>query len=369
MGAEERDPRDRLTPDEVGLLEAARRRGLRTLLLVLDRARGGAASALGGPATASEEAIRFSHDPSLALSTADVVSVRERERADAGGAAPARRVLEVTTTFLGLTGEVSPLPPYLAEEVARELAHDETPRRRDFLDIFHHRAISLLCRGVAKHDLPGSARSDLGDEWPRRLLALLGRDVAAGATDAEDALPRWALLRCAPALAERAVTAAALEGCLAALFAEALGDATVGVEQFVGGWVALAADERTRVGASASELGRSFVLGARVFDRACRFRIVVGPLDAAGYGRFSSPEEVRRLRAAATALSGGDLEFEIVLRLLPGAVPGLALSATGDRHRLGRNTWLGRQGHEARVTVDGGAGASAGGGRGARGEG
>jgi type VI secretion system protein ImpH len=358
MDAQERHPHDRLTPDEARLLEAARRRGLRPLLLALDRARPGAVSALGGPATASEETIRFSHDPALALSTADVVSVREVERPGAGGAAPVRPVLQVTTTFLGLTGEVSPLPPYMAEEVAREVAHDERPRRRDFLDIFHHRALSFLCRAVAKHDLPGAARSDLDDDWPRRLLALLGRDVAAAATDAEDGLPRWALLRCAPVLAERALTAAALEACLAALFAEELGDAAVEVEQFVGGWVPLAVDERTRLGASATELGRSFVLGARVFDRACRSRIVVGPLDAAGYTRFSAPERVRRIRAAAVALSGGDLEFEIVLRLLPGAAPGLALSSSGG-HRLGRDTWLGRQGSEARLKVDGGLGARA----------
>lgn len=358
MDAQERDPRDRLTPDEERLLEAARRRGFRALLLALDRVRPGAASALGGAATPSEETVRFSHDPSLALSTADVVSVCELERADAIDGAPARRLLGVTTTFLGLTGEVSPLPPYMAEEVARELAQEERPRRRDFLDIFHHRALSFLWRGVAKHDLAGSARSDLGDEWPGRLLALLGRDVAARAADPEGTLPRWALLRCAPALGERAVTAAALEACLAALLADELGDAAVEVEQFVGGWVALAGDERTRLGAAAAELGRSFVLGERVFDRASRFRIVLGPLDAAGYGRFSTPEQVRRVRAAAADLTGGDLEFELVLRLLPGAAPGVALSSAGG-HRLGRNTWLGRQAHEARVTMDAIAGAAA----------
>jgi type VI secretion system protein ImpH len=358
MDTQERDPRDPLTPEEARLLEVARRRGFRVLLLALDRLRPGAASALGGAATAHEEAIRFTHDPSLALSTADAVAVREIEIASDDAAGPMRRALQVTTTFLGLTGEVSPLPSYLAEEVAQEVAHQETPpRRRDFLDIFHHRALSFLHRGLGKHDLPGSALSDQSDDWPRRILALLGRDVAPGAEDRPEALPRWALLRYAPVLAERAPTAAALEACLADLLGPALGGGDVAVEQFVGAWVPLAPDERTHLGAAASELGRSFVLGARVFDRASRFRIVLGPLDAAGYVQLSAPALVRRVRGAVTALAGGDLDFDIVLRLSPDAIPGLVVSSTGA-HRLGRNTWLGRQGREARVTVDGGAAAA-----------
>lgn len=336
--------------DEQRLVEAARRRGFRVLMLALDRLRPGSAEALGGAATAAEESIRFRHDPSLGFSTADVASVREI--AVPGAAGDRRTVVQVTTTFLGLTGEVSPLPAYMAEEIAQEAAQEEgAARRREFLDLFHHRAISFLHRGLAKHDVPGGARSDQGDAWAVRLLALLGRDAAAPVPPPADALPRWALLRCAPALAERALPAAGLEACLADLFAGDLRGARVAVEQFVGGWVTLARDERTRLGAAASELGRSLVLGARIWDRTGRFRVVIGPLDAEGYGRFSAPGLARRVRAVAAELAGGDLDVELVLRLAPEAAPGLALTADG-RFRLGRNTWLGRQGREARVTVE-----------------
>jgi type VI secretion system protein ImpH len=352
MDAQERDPDDRLSADALRLLEAARRRGFRALMLTLDRLRPGSATALGGAATPHEESIRFRHDPSLAFSTADVVSVREVELpADAAGVS--RRAVEVTTSFLGLTGEVSPLPPYMAEEIAQEVAQEERPpRQRDFLDLFHHRAISLLHRGLAKHDVPGSARSDQDDDWSRRILALLGRDVASGVPLPADTPPRWALLRLAPLLAERALSAAALEACLADLLAGELRGAAVAVEQFVGAWVTLAADERTRLGTAASALGRSLVLGERIYDRTGRFRVVIGPLDAEGYDRFSSPDLARRVLAVAGALAGGDLDVELVLRLAPHAAPGFALSSDG-RYRLGRNTWLGRQGVETRVTVDG----------------
>lgn len=359
MAAQERDPPDRLSPDEARLLERARRRGFRPLMLALDRLRPGAAAALGGAATCREERIRFGHDPSLTFSTSDVLGVRELELPPDGaeGGEP-RRAVHVTTTFLGLTGAVSPLPSYLAEELAQE---EEPARQRQFLDLFHHRALSFLHRGVAKHDVPGSALSDQTDDWARRLLALLGRDLPPGAVLPPDAPPRWALLRFAPLLAERALTAAGLEACLADLLADSLGGAQVAVEQFVGSWVTLAADERSRLGTAASELGRSLVLGERIYDRSGCFRIVLGPLDAEGYARCSAPEQVRRVRSAARALAGDELDVEIVLRLSSDAAPGCVLSSRG-RSRLGRNTWLGRQGRETRVAVEGGdvAGAAAG---------
>jgi type VI secretion system protein ImpH len=350
MAPQERDAHDRLSPDEVRVLEASRRRGFRALLLALDRLRPGAAAALGGAATAHEESIRFRHDPSLATPTADVVAVEEIDLpADAAGAL--RRTLRVTTSFLGLTGQVSPLPTYIAEEIAQEVAQEVRPRR-EFLDLFHHRALSFLHRGLAQHDLPGSALSDQTDDWARRLLALLGRDEVPGAPLPADGPPRWALLRSAPLLAQRAMSASALEACLADLLAPELRGARVEVEQFVGSWVALAEEDRTRLGAAANALGGSFVLGTRIFDRTGRFRVVIGPLDADGYARFSASERVGAVRSAARALAGDELDVEIVLRLASDAAPGFALSSSG-RSRLGRNTWLGRQDRESRVTVDG----------------
>lgn len=353
MDTQERLPDDRLSPDEIRLLELARRRGFRPLMLALDRLRPGAASALGGAATAHEESIRFRHDPSLALSTGDVTSVRELELShDAGGAS--RRALEVTTAFLGLTGEVSPLPSYIAEEIAQEVAQEEEPpRRRDFLDLFHHRALSFLHRAIAKHDMPGSALSDQTDDWARRLLALLGHDRPPGApAAAADAPPAAVLLRLAPLLTERAPTAAAVEASVAEQFADELRGGGVAVEQFVGSWVPLAPDERTRLGAAASALGQSFVLGARIYDRSGRFRVVIGPLDAEGYARFSVPARAEAVTRFARSLVGDELDVEVTLLLSPDAAPGFALSSSG-RSRLGRNTWLGRQGAETRVTVGG----------------
>jgi type VI secretion system protein ImpH len=325
-------------------VDAARRRGFFPLVQLLERLAGG--PPVGSAALPEEERIRFRHDPSLAFSTSDVGSVREvtlpPAPADPDGAA--RRGFEVMTSFLGLTGGVTPLPHYLAEEVAQE--DPDAPRTRDFLDIFHHRFLSLLYRARATHDLPSARRSDDGDPWTARLLALLGVDVAPGET--RPPLSAWRLLRLGPLLAERTMTAAGLAAAIADAVESDLGEAEVHVEPFAGTWVAIAEEEVTRLGRRSSVLGQDCLVGQRVFDAAGRFRVLIGPLSAEHYARFAGGEPVRRVEELVGALVAEPLEHEIVLWLAEGAAPPLRLGGS----RLGKNAWLGGQRRQVRIHAD-----------------
>jgi type VI secretion system protein ImpH len=352
MDAQERDPRAPLSDGEAERLEVARRRGFGPLMLLVERLRPDHPD-VGGAAAPHEEAVRFRHDPSLAFSTSDVTSVRSVARAaDPHDLAPRAPVLEITTTFLGLTGAVSPLPGFFAEEVAQEVAQasGDPARRREFLDLFHHRILSLFHRAATAHDPAATWRSDASDAWSSRILALAGLDVAGGGLPD---VPAWRLLRWAPLLAGGAVTAAGLEAALADALAAELGGARVTVEQFVGTWVPIAPEDRTRLGVAGCALGRSTLLGARVFDRAGKIRIVVGPLDRAGYDRFRDPELRDRLERCVRALVPEGLDHEVALELEPDAAPPPVLSAAGT-FRLGRNVWLGRQRSPARLAASAG---------------
>ncbi|WP_242396310.1 type VI secretion system baseplate subunit TssG [Anaeromyxobacter oryzisoli] len=352
MDAQERDPAAGvMAPDgaEDARLEAARRRGLGPLMLLVARLRPDAPE-VGGDAMPREEPVRLRHDPWLVFHPGDVSAVRRTRLPTApDGLEPGPEVVEITTTFLGLTGAVSPLPGYLAEEVAKEVAHeaDEPPRQREFLDLFHHRILSLFHRAATVHDPTANHLSDQSDAWSRRVLALAGLDAGAAALPNVE---RWRLLRWAPLLGGRAMTAAGLEAALADLLSDDLGAARVAVEQFVGTWAPVAAEDRTRLGVAACELGKTALLGSRVYDRAGKFRVVIGPLDRAGYARFSDPALQALVARAIAALAGDELERELVLWLGPDAAPRLELSSR-CASQLGRNAWLGRQATEARFTV------------------
>jgi type VI secretion system protein ImpH len=324
-------------------IESARRRGFFPLVQLLERLTGG--PPVGCAASPDEEGIRFRHDPALAFSTGDVSRVRALRLpprpADPGGAT--RLGFEVTTAFLGLSGATSPLPSYLPEEVAQE--DPDAPLLREFLDLFHHRLISFLYRAQARADLPGGWRSDLADPWSARLLALLGVDLAAGGSSP---VPGWRLLRLAPLLAERNLSAHSLSAALTDALQEELPGVGVAVEPFAGAWVPVAADQLTRLGSQASRLGHDLVVGQQVFDAGGRFRLVVGPLSAEEYRRCADGAPVRLLEALVAALVTEPLEHEVVLWLAEDAAPSLRLGTS----KLGRDAWLGGQRRQERIRID-----------------
>jgi len=331
-----------------GLLEKARRAGFRPLLVLLERLLGEGAR-VGTEASPAEERIRFRHDPALEFSASDVGAVKPRELpADPSDfSARPRQILEITSAFLGLTGAVSPLPGYMAEEVVQE--DPDRPRLREFLDLFHHRILSLFRRAQARCDYPGTYRSDSADAWSRRVLALLGVDVPPGTAPP---VGSWRLLRYAPFLAERSLTAPAIEAALEDGLAAWLDGARVQVEQFAGAWVEIAAAERCQLGRTGSRLGRDLLLGRRVFDRAGKYRVVLGPLTRQGFERVSgAPEMLRTVKDTLVALTAEPLDCEVLLALRADAAPRLQLSARGQT-RLGRNTWLGGQTQRTRIKVE-----------------
>jgi len=327
--------------DEAAKIDEARRQGFYPLVLLLERLAGG--PPVGSASDPALERVRFRHDPSLTFSTGDVAAVRELslppEPGDPEGAP--RRGFEVVTTFLGLTGSVSPLPQYLVEEVAQE--DPDFPRMRGFLDLFHDRMLALLYRGRARRDFANGWRADAADPWSPRLLSLLGIDTASA--EALPALPVWQILRLAPLLAERTMTAAGLAAAIEDALEEELGGARVAVEPFVGAWVPVAPDQLTRLGRQAGRLGQDCLVGQRVLDVAGRFRVRIGPLSSVQYRRFAGGEPVRRVEELVSALVSEPLEHEIVLWLAEDAAPALQLGVS----RLGKDAWLGGQIREAQI--------------------
>ena len=99
-----------------------------------DRPRIGHSTRLG------EDPIRFGQEPSLAFAPSTLADVEPGE---------AGRPWRMNVRFLGLFGPDGPLPLHLTEYAnQREMHHkDETLRR--FLDIFHHRILSLFYRSWA----------------------------------------------------------------------------------------------------------------------------------------------------------------------------------------------------------------------------
>jgi len=284
---------------------------------------------LGRARRPADEAVRLGQAADLSFAPASLASATMTDRLG-------RPRIEVR--FFGLFGPNGPLPLHLSA-YARDRAlnrGDETLVR--FADLFHHRLLLLFYRAWAQARPTVSLDRPAEDRFADYVGSLLG--VGGPPWRGRDALPDHARLAFAGLFACQVRHG---DG-LARVLGRYLGMA-VRVESFVGRWMPLPAEERTRIGRAgrsgrqpSARLGASAVLGRAVFDRQHHFRLHVGPLTLA---EFESLLPVGSRLAALEALVrqyvGLEFGWDLRLELQPDQQPPCRL---GRGARLGWTSWL-----------------------------
>jgi type VI secretion system protein ImpH len=281
-----------------------------------------------------KESVRLRPSLDLAFAPSDVESIREVP--GPGGSSR----YEITTTFLGLYGAVSPLPIFYTEDL---LGQDDESLQREFLDLFHHRLLSLFYRAWEKYRFAIQFTGKQDDFYSRRLLMLLGIDPDTRSQD--DPVPAYRYLGLAGLLTQTPHSAAALRAILGDYF----GDMPVRVESCVGRNLPIPADQLNRLGLENCSLGKDLSLGDRVFDRACTFRVELGPLELEDFLSFlPTGKGTAQLHELVDHFNGDGLDYEVEISIRREAIPPLQLS--GRTALLGWSSWLGqREGSESRV--------------------
>ena len=273
-----------------------------------------------------DDPIRFSQMPSLSFAPAALASFTPAD----GDAPPT-----LTQRFFGLFGANGPLPLHLTEyarERARRMPSDRALVR--FLDMFHHRLLSLLYRAWAEAQPAVSLDRPDNDPFSRWVgsLAGYGQTTLMG----RDSIPDGARLAAVGILGRSVHGAEGLERILNDFFR-----VPVRVHQWQPHWMRLPEDAHSRIGLRNAPvgLGQNAVIGAKVWDCQTRFRIEIGPLTLAQYKRFlPGGESMRRLRDWVLNYVGYELSCEMHLVLEKTEVPPVKLGAAGA---LGWTSWLG----------------------------
>jgi type VI secretion system protein ImpH len=277
----------------------------------------------GDPAA---EVVRFEVDPFIHFPAAEIQRLELRDDA------PTR----MAVNFMGLTGPLGVLPFYYTQLVADRLAsRDRT--LKDFLDLFHHRMISLFQRAWEKSRFAVTYERGERDRVTEHLLDLIGLGLESAR--GRMALPEVVLLYYAGLLAPQQRSACALQQLLEDYF-----DVPMAIEQFVGGWYPLAAETQCNVGGeSASErLGLGAVAGDEIWDQQACVRIRVGPLSRTQYDEFLPDGRAQdELRALLRFFADDRVDFELQLVLARDEVPGCVVSPAADASQpLGWCTWI-----------------------------
>jgi len=279
---------------------------------------------IGTARRSGDDLVRLGQEPAMAFPPATVSGFE----AGREGRPPWLRV-----QFLGLLGPNGALPLHLTEFARDRLRNHDDPTFARFLDLFHNRMLALFYRAWAEAQPTVSYDRPETDHFALFIGALFG--LGQPALRGRDAMPDGAKLHFAGRLAPHARNP---EG-LAAILLGFLG-MPVAIREFIGHWLTLPANGRLRLGESpvTGTLGLGTVIGARVWDRQSKFRIILGPLSLEQYRRLlPGGETLPRLVAVVRNYVGDELQWDANLVLRREEVPGLRLGRAGQ---LGWTAWL-----------------------------
>ncbi|RZM30830.1 MAG: type VI secretion system baseplate subunit TssG [Sphingomonas sp.] len=235
--------------------------------------------------------------------------------------------------FFGLFGPDGPLPLHLTEYARDRVRNERDPTFQRFADLFHHRTLSLLYRAWADVRPAISYDRPETDRFATYVGALAGLGTVA--LRDRDAMPHLTKLHFAGLLANQTRHAEGLAAILSAFFAM-----PVRVESFVGAWLTLEARDHSRLGAGndTALLGGGALLGARVWSRQHKFRLVFGPLSLTDYERLlPGGPSFHKLVPIVRNYAGDALAWDVRFVLKRREVPDTRLGRYG---RLGWTTWL-----------------------------
>lgn len=279
---------------------------------------------LGASARPVEDPVRLGQEPSLAFAPSTVAKFAPGDETS-----PPR----LTVRYPGLLGPSGPMPLHFTEYVRTRSRAAQDPSLARFLDVFHHRMLSLFYRAWAV------SRPTVARDRPRedRFAAWVGATFGQGSPAFldRDAAPDDAKRYYAGHLARQTRNAAGLVSILADFFG-----VPAEVRPFRGSWLEIPERARWRLGETpeTGTLGVSTTAGGRTWERHLSFRVVLGPLSREEYERFlPGGRSLARLDALVRNYVGDELDYDVCLVLAREEAPRLVL---GGDTRLGITTWV-----------------------------
>ena len=275
----------------------------------------------------AKDPVRFRVLPGFSFPASDIAAIRNGDRAP---------IPEMTVNFMGLIGPKGVLPDWYNEH-ALQMNHKKTHAFIEFLDMFHHRLISLFYLAWKKYRLAENFQPNGSDPISRSLADLAGIDSSE-----QDCDPlyfhnaRQRLIYFSGMVSRTVPTASVIE----TIIANAVG-APVQLEQFVMRMIAVHEENRSCLGCNNGTLGKDAMCGGRIRDINNYFIVKLGPLTWEKYIAFQPhSRNLDLVQRLITRIAGMEYEFEIQLIIRGPEFPGLCLGGRNGAPLLGRTVLL-----------------------------
>jgi type VI secretion system protein ImpH len=274
---------------------------------------------IGDAVRPADEPVRLCQEPSLSFAPSNLSGFEQRVHG------PPR----LTSRFLGLFGPQGALPTHLTELARGRMRSYGDSTLVRFADLFHHRLLSAFYKAWRQAQPTACQDRPETDRFAAYLDALFGGG------EQRDWLQAHAKRFFAGHLSRRTRNAGGLEAILCCYFG-----VPVALEPFHARWMPLPQDQRSVVGKGKSNcIGRTLVVGKRVWDAQHHFLLHIGPLTLIQYkSLLPGTPATASLRDWVRLYTDRQYGWRAQLLLRREEVPRLQL---GRCNQLGWTAWLG----------------------------
>lgn len=279
-----------------------------------------------------QESFRLGQTASLAFAPREIAKIEHQADPE---------LTRIKLYGLGSLGPNGSLPIHVTELVRERVEAKRDDTLANFLDLFHHRALTHLYRAWAQsQSAAGLDRSEAETFTP--YVARLTGDEPAELQDTQinplSPHARWA------SAAHRVRAARNPEGLVGTL--SRYFGVPVSLEEYCLQWMPLEPLDQTHLGTpqDSNFLGQGAIAGEVIPDRQNHFRLIVGPLSLDAYLRLTpegsaSGKDLPALIEIVRSFIGFEYVWELDLLIERSEAPPTHLGGDGQ---LGWSTWMGK---------------------------
>jgi type VI secretion system protein ImpH len=280
---------------------------------------------LGEATRLADDPVRLAQIPSLIFAPSTLAAFQP-----ATETGPAR----LSTYFFGLFGPSGALPLHLTEYARERVRHVGDMTLVRFVDLFHHRMLSLYYRAWAAAQPTVSFDRPWADRFSIYVASLFGLGMPS--LRDRDGMPDLAKLHFSGRLSLQTRPAEGLRAIIADYF-----KLPVAIDEFLPAWVSLPRQSLCHLGGSVATgmLGSTATIGDRFHVVHHKFRIRIGPMSFRDFCRLlPDGRSLSRLVPLVRNYIGDELDWDVMLILFREEVPSVKLGQAG---LLGWTSWLG----------------------------
>lgn len=239
--------------------------------------------------------------------------------------------------LLNLTGPNGILPSHYSEAIAKTL-RDKNTVLKDFIDIFNHRANSLMYRSWAKYRLDTDKAYQANVEQYQSAIELMMSALSGEPfPEADQSSFYFAGLTYATT-----VSAQKLEQMI-----QNISNLPISINQFKGKWIELAEEQLSRMssfnrGESFNQLGVNTMLGRRCWDLNSGFEVEIEVNDPESFERLMPNGELyKTLKKMINKKVGSAYDFNFKLKVKEAHCKRVRLRKGDGVTKLGASAWMG----------------------------